>query len=187
MIKIYFMIMRILSWCFYRCKVEKSAKIRTGRMRNGSRIEIGKNVFIGKNYKLYVIKKGENIGKIKLEDGVVMQENIHMSSVFGITIGKNTLLGSDILIIDNNHGMNPELGEGYHKQPVTGDEIVIGNECWIGDKVAILAGVKIGDKCIIGANSTVTHNIPAYSIAVGSPARVVKKYNFELHKWENVS
>lgn len=52
--------------------------------------------------------------------------------------------------------------------------IVIGDNVWIGEKAAILAGVTIGEGAIIGANAVVTKNIPPYSIAAGIPARIIK-------------
>lgn len=58
--------------------------------------------------------------------------------------------------------------------PLKGDT-VIGNDVWIGQNVTILTGVHIGDGAIIGANSTVAKDIPPYSVAVGNPARVIKK------------
>jgi lipopolysaccharide O-acetyltransferase len=64
--------------------------------------------------------------------------------------------------------------------------ITIGEGCWIGQNVIVLPDVNIGDKCVIGANSVVTKDIPSYSIAVGMPAKVIKKYNFELHRWVKV-
>jgi acetyltransferase-like isoleucine patch superfamily enzyme len=54
-------------------------------------------------------------------------------------------------------------------------EVRIGNDCWIGGNTVILPGVTIGDGVTVGASSVVTRNIPGYSIAVGSPARVIKK------------
>lgn len=54
-------------------------------------------------------------------------------------------------------------------------EVHIGDDCWIGGNTVIVAGVTIGQGCTIGAGSTVTKDIPAWSVAVGSPARVVKK------------
>lgn len=54
-------------------------------------------------------------------------------------------------------------------------EVKIGNDCWIGGCALILPGVTIGDGCTIGAGSVVTHDIPPFSVAVGSPARVIKK------------
>ncbi len=54
-------------------------------------------------------------------------------------------------------------------------EITIGDDCWIGGHVTILPGVSIGAGCTIGANSIVTKDIPPFSVAMGNPARVVKK------------
>ena len=61
------------------------------------------------------------------------------------------------------------------RQVVSKGEVVIGNNVWIGDKVSIMSGVHIGDGCIIGANSVVTRDMPANSLIVGSPARVIKQ------------
>jgi lipopolysaccharide O-acetyltransferase len=61
--------------------------------------------------------------------------------------------------------------------------VVIGDNVWIGESACILPGVTIGEGSIIGALSVVTKSIPAYSIAVGSPAKVVKIYNFKQEKW----
>jgi len=54
-------------------------------------------------------------------------------------------------------------------------EVTIGDDCWIGGNVIILPGVTIGKGCTIGAGSVVTKDIPEYSVAIGSPAKVVKK------------
>lgn len=52
--------------------------------------------------------------------------------------------------------------------------VVIGKNCWLGRNTCIMPNVTIGDGCVIGANAVVTHNIPAYSIAVGIPAKVIR-------------
>lgn len=66
-------------------------------------------------------------------------------------------------------------------------EVIIGDNVWIGDNVVILPGVHIGDGSIIGANAVVTHDIPPNSIAVGSPARVIKQWNARTQTWDNVT
>ena len=97
-----------------------------------------------------------------------------------LIIGDNLLTGSYVSIIDNNHGKNKTIEEMmvppserdlYSKGPIH-----IGNNVWIGDKASIFGGVTIGDGAIIGANSVVTHDIPAYSVAVGNPAKVIRTY-----------
>ena len=103
-----------------------------------------------------------------------------------IKIGNNVLIASDVLITSENHGTDPECETPYMDQPLICQDVTIDHGCWIGEKVTILPGVTIGEKCIIGANSVVTKSLPSYTIAAGSPARIIKTYNFETHRWEKV-
>ena len=64
--------------------------------------------------------------------------------------------------------------------------VVIGEGSWIGTKAVIVGNVKIGRHCVVGANSVVTKDIPDYSIAVGSPAKVVKHYDFDRKEWVKI-
>lgn len=101
-----------------------------------------------------------------------------------IEIGDNVLFASNVLVTNENHGINPESTTPYMDQKLSAQDVKIGNGCWIGEKVSILSGVTIGEKCIIGAGSIVTKSIPSYSIAVGNPARIIKQYNFYTKRWE---
>ena len=95
-----------------------------------------------------------------------------------ITIGNSLLTGANVLISDNAHGRSvlsdmqlPPLERLiYSKGPV-----VIGNNVWLGQNVCVLAGVTIGDGAIVAANSVVTHDVPAFCVAAGSPAKVIKQ------------
>ena len=60
------------------------------------------------------------------------------------------------------------------------------DDVWIGGNCCINQGVKIGSHVIIGAGSVVTKDIPSFSVVVGNPARIIKKYNFDIKKWEKV-
>ena len=104
-----------------------------------------------------------------------------------VKIGDHVLMASHILITAENHGMDPSLDLSYREQPLEGKSISIGDGCWIGEKVIILPGVKIGEKAIIGAGSVVTKDIPPCTIAVGNPARVVKRWNSLEKCWETWS
>lgn len=101
-----------------------------------------------------------------------------------INIGDDVLFASNVIVTNENHGIDPESDIPYMDQPLKAKNVSIGNGCWIGEKVCILSGVSIGEKAIIGAGSVVTKSIPGYSIAVGNPARIIKKYNFDTKRWE---
>ena len=66
-------------------------------------------------------------------------------------------------------------------------ETKISDGVWLGENVSVLPGSHIVEKTIIGANSVVNGDIPPYSIAVGSPAKVIKKYNFQNKSWEKIN
>ena len=72
------------------------------------------------------------------------------------------------------------------EQPIIQNGTVeIGERSWLGENVCVL-GAIIGKHCVIGANSVVTHDIPDYSVAVGAPAKVIRKYDFSSKEWIKV-
>ncbi len=92
-----------------------------------------------------------------------------------VTIGDDCFIGPNVSIYTACHSTDPEKRKTHEDwaRPVT-----IGNDCWIGGSVTILPGVTIGDNVTIGAGSVVVKDIPSGSIAVGNPARVVKKVKY---------
>lgn len=107
--------------------------------------------------------------------------NCHIGAVNRIIIGDNVLLGSNVLIEDHSHGVS-ELSDlpRYKMELVSKGSIEIGKNVWICDNVCVLPGVKIGDNCIIGANSIVNKDIPDNCVAVGNPARAIKQLERKL-------
>ena len=89
-----------------------------------------------------------------------------------VTIGDNAFIGPNVSIYTACHSTDPAERNSRREWALP---VTIGNDCWIGGSVTILPGVTIGDGCTIGAGSVVTRDIPAHSVAVGNPARVVKK------------
>lgn len=104
-------------------------------------------------------------------------EYAHITACNKILVGDNLLTGRYVYISDNAHGkgtieemnISPVHRKLYSKGPV-----IIGNNVWIGDCAKILAGVKIGDGAIIGANAVVTHDVPEHTVVGGVPAKIIR-------------
>ena len=130
--------------------------------------------------------------KVRFGSNVQLNDYVHIVGMESIEIGDNVLMASHIFISDNSHGAyrcnfldsNPDVPPA-EREYVTAP-VKIGNNVWIGEGVCIMPGVTIGNGCVIGAHSIVSKNIPDYTIAVGTPARVIKKYNFETKHWERI-
>lgn len=149
-------------------------------------IAIGDNTTILTNSRLSVYGNDSNTTNILIGNNcyIAFGFSALASSKAKIVIGNNVLFASNVIVTNENHGMDPESSVPYMNQELTARDVSIGDGCWIGEKVCILPGVSIGKKCIIGAGSVVTKSIPDYSIAVGNPAKVLKIYNFESKRWE---
>ena len=117
-------------------------------LRNGERIKIGAYAHIGSHCSLWA---GDSVGRI--------------------TLGRHALLGPEVFITASNYETEP--GTPVMDQPKRERDVVIGDDVWLGARVVVVPGVEIGDGCIVGASSVVTRSIPAGSIAVGNPARIV--------------
>ena len=98
--------------------------------------------------------------------------NCTILDIARVTIGDNCLFGPSVSIYTAGHPLHPETRRtGYEY----GLPVKIGSDVWIGGSAVILPGVTIGDACVIGAGSVVTHDIPPWSLAAGNPCRVIRK------------
>lgn len=142
-------------------------------------ITIGQNFSAGKDFR---IECWDNYAGEKYTPSIVIGDNVsigyrcHIGAINGITIKDSVLIGSNVLIMDHSHG---KWGETINLSPIkrplySKGKIVIEENVWIGDNVAILPNVKIGKGSIVGANAVVINDIPNYSLAVGNPAKIVK-------------
>lgn len=103
-----------------------------------------------------------------------------------VTIGNDVMLAQNIVLSGLNHPYE-DVTVPISKQKVTTKEIKVEDEVWIGSNAVITAGVTIGKHSVVAAGSVVTKDVPPYSVAVGNPARIIKRYNFETKNWEKVS
>ena len=134
--------------------------------------------------RLILDRCGKNVN---IEKGAVFSKHVKLGDNSGIgircqienyvTIGNDVMMGPDCVVLTANHMFDrvdiPMRQQGYTcPKPVS-----IGDDVWIGTKVIILPGVKIGRGSIIGAGSVVTHDVEAFSIVAGNPAKLIKKRN----------
>lgn len=132
-------------------------------IRLGNDCDFGVGVFLN---------SGDNC-QIRIGNKVSLNDYTYISALYGIEIGDNSRIGEFVSIRDNDHGF-ADPNRPIHSQGFTGKPIKIGSDVWIGRGVFIGKGVEIGDGAVIGANSVVTKSIPAFAVAVGTPAKVIK-------------
>ena len=116
----------------------------------GNHIKVGKNFFA--NYNCTIL----DVGKV--------------------TFGDNCFLAPNVAIYTAGHPIHPDARNSTYEY---GIDVTIGHNVWIGGNAVICPGVTIGDNCVIGAGSVVTKDVPAWSIAAGNPARVIRKITEE--------
>lgn len=100
----------------------------------------------------------------------------HITACNKITIGDGLLTGRYVIISDNSHGglsMEDSIIKPVKRSLKSKGEVVVGNNVWLGDKVAVLAGVHIGNNVIVAANAVVTKDIPDNCIVAGVPGKVI--------------
>ncbi|MBR1883963.1 MAG: sugar O-acetyltransferase [Clostridia bacterium] len=113
---------------------------------------------------------------IEIGDNFYSNHNLVILDANKVKIGNNVQIGPNCGIYTSGHPLDKEL----RKSVEFAKDITIGNDVWIGGNVCVLPGVTIGEGAVIGAGSIVTKDIPAGSLAVGNPCKVIKKiYNKE--------
>ncbi len=100
-----------------------------------------------------------------------------------VHLGNHIILAQNIVMSGLNHSYE-DISQPIHLQPVTTKLITVEDEVWIGANAVLTAGITVGKHSVVAAGAVVTKDVPPYSIAVGNPARVIKKYQHETGKWE---
>lgn len=174
-----------IEWNYYKkrlANIGKNSQIgQNFSIINPDGISIGDNFSGGCDIALWswnaVNIKGDDC-KLIIKNNVSITDRCIISAANRIEIGNGCLLGRDTFITDNSHGENISINElnisPHERNIFSKGTVIIGDNVWTGKNVCIMPNVKIGNGAIIGANSVVTHNIPPYSVAVGSPAKVIK-------------
>ena len=138
-------------------------------------INLGAGFKMGSNCQLYA---EEEFGKssINILDNVGLNSGVIINANSGnsITIGQDVRIGPYSILRAANHNFQ-SLDKPIYLQGYQSGDIVVEDDVWIGANVSVLNNVRIGRSSIVGAGSVVTSDIPAYSIAAGVPARVIRQ------------
>lgn len=160
------------------------------RVRGRRYIEIQKGFTTGFNCRLDAFNiNNKDEALILIGKNVQINDNVHIAAVEKIEIHDNVLIASNVFITDHNHGkysgenqdspLSVPKSRSLHSQPV-----VIRKNVWIGEHVIVLPGVIIGEGSIIGSSAVVNKDIPPFCIAVGVPAKIIKKFDFQTNEWK---
>ena len=178
-----------VGWVLKRKRLKKYGKnCHVGynlTLKNPHKISIGNDFSAGSNlimevWNEYNSEALNTNAEIVIGNSVSIMDNCQFSAATGIIIGDGTLLGSNVFIADNFHGKSDlsalKIPPSERRLYIKG-KVEIGKNVWIGRNVCIMPNVSIGDGVVVGANSVVTNSIPAYCIAAGVPARIIKNYD----------
>ena len=167
----------------------KDVYIESGVVINRPRfVHVGNHVRIKRNTSINLHPRDKKSKEILLflGDHVIISEGCFISACNRLVIEENVGVSPNVMIIDNSRVLG-NVGLPSKEQDLKIGYVHIGADSWIAYGACILPNVTIGKHCIIGALSVVNKDIPPYSLAVGSPAKVVKRYDFDRGEWVKVS
>lgn len=154
------------------------------KLVNRKHIYLSEGVQIA-SYCLICPHKGASI---KLGKNVNIGMFSRIACINNITIGDNVITGPNVFISDYNHAYeNINLPISRQGTSTRDTRVIIGEDSWLGTNTVICGNIQIGKHVVIAANSFVNKDVPDYCVVAGSPARIVKKYNFVKECWEKVS
>lgn len=151
---------------------------RLGMLKGADRVHIGARTLIRYGCRIETVThQGEWTPRIEIGNGVNIEQNVHIVCQDRILIGDDVSITANCAIVDTTHPASAVFEGGKIGAAILleRNSVEIGRGTFVGIGTVILPGSKIGENCVIGAGSVVTGAIPANSVAVGSPARVVRK------------
>ncbi len=142
-------------------------------MRQG-RLEVGEGALFEPN--VWIVAPDR--ARVRIGAGTFLNQGVMVAAQELVEIGEHCMLANGCFVSDAAHRFDdpdqPVPWQGFTSKGPT----CIGANCWLGAHVVVTSGVSIGERCVIGAGSVVTHDIPAFSIAAGAPAKVLKSVEY---------
>jgi lipopolysaccharide O-acetyltransferase len=150
------------------------------------RVALGNRVQIWWGSRIDAVPGGGDGPVVTIGDGTEIQPNVHIAAAEGVVIGHHVLIASGVYITDHDHDISDPDNDVVHNHTLVTSPVRIGDFVWLGERAMVLKGVSVGDHSVIGAGSVVTRDVPAYAIAAGVPARVIRQFDRETRTWRPV-
>jgi acetyltransferase-like isoleucine patch superfamily enzyme len=165
----------------------KSRIISPIAIEGAENIFLGSYVFVAAHSCLAAVRLTESDScKLRIGNGCKIGRFNHIYATNNITIENNVLTANNVYISDNLHDYK-NIDIPILDQPIIQKStVIIGEGSWLGHNSCII-GAKIGRNCVVGANSVVTRDIPDYSVVVGVPARVIKRFDTVSKIWRRTN
>jgi len=152
---------------------------RLGRCRmltNPRSIRIGRRVLVRGGARLEAV--GDCVdgrAKIVIGDGTTAQFDFHCGAAESVVIGKDVVIAGRVYITDHDHRFDLVGAPVADTDQLVTKPVVIGDGAWLGEGCAVLKGVTVGERAVVGANAVVTHDVPPWTVVAGSPAKIVRR------------
>lgn len=175
-----------LKLIFYKKDIGRNTFIdKTVNVYGWKYIHIGSNSLIGERTWLNVNGRIEDFKHIEIGNYCYLGRSNLLSSSKKLIISDYVMSSNNCKFLGSNHIYDNPLKPYIATGTMNDDILRVGVNVWIGADAIVLGEVDIGHGSIVGAGSVVTKNIPPFSIAVGNPCKVVKRFNFQTNEWEN--
>jgi acetyltransferase-like isoleucine patch superfamily enzyme len=142
-------------------------------LRDG-RLDVGSGTLLEPG--VWITAPGD--ARVRIGEGTFLNLGVMIASMALVEIGSHCMFANGCFVTDANHRFDdpgaPVTWQGFTSKGPTR----IGDNTWCGANVVITSGVTVGERCVIGANSVVTADLPPFSIAAGAPARVLREVRY---------
>jgi len=146
------------------------------RVSGEDRIAVGSDVFVGAGSWLQVLAEAPDGVVIAIGEGTSIAGNCVLSAAVSIRLGEKVLIARGAYISDHTHAYEDPsravLEQGIDRVA----PVEIGDGAWLGENAVVCPGVRIGRGAVIGANAVVLEDVPDHALAVGVPAKVVRRF-----------
>lgn len=152
-----------------------------------SGLNIGDGVNIGRRARLETHRTERGQAQLTIGSSTHIGNDFHAGSALRVVIGRNCVIASGCTVLDHDHDFGNPFDAHQVREGVLAAPTVLEDGVFLGERVTVLKGVRIGNGCVIAAHSVVTKDLPPLTMAAGAPARPIRAWNEQSGRWERIA